>query len=526
MTYPGPILANALWLAGGVADARRFRAALDDPGAAQASWLRRQLSTHAGSEWGRRFEFRSIGNASTYVRRLPLTAYDDIDDHVRRIANGERDVLACGPVTHLAPTSGSTGARKLVPFTPGLTAAFNAAVFPWMLDLVRQRPAIVGGPAYWSISPLASPELPDGAEPLGIPIGFVDDAEYLGGPRAWLVRQAMAVPSSIRFADTEAFWRLTLLALLRQRDLRLISIWHPSFMDLLTAAAGPSWPDLIDGVRTGGNPWESALPPSVRLAFRGRQNPHRAAELERIGPYDWPEWWPKLQVVSCWGEQAAEPGWRALVRRLPHLLVQSKGLLATECVITIPWRGEKPLAVTSHFFEFLDERGEPRLAQQLERGGRYEVVVTNGGGLWRYRLGDVVECTGHVGQTPSLRFVGRARVSDLRGEKLSEAFVADVLRQLWPADERPPFATLHARDRGGIANYELLLPVGADSSGGDLGHRLDEALATNPQYALARRLGQLSPVTVVTVAADAWHEDRGRIGDAKPRVLVMMNRGA
>jgi hypothetical protein len=519
---PGPLLANALWLTGGLAAARRFHAALNDPEAAQEAWLRRQLVRHARSAWGRRHEFESIRDVATFVRRLPLIEYDDIDQFVRRIGTGEPDILACGPVTHLAPTSGSTGARKLIPFTSGLTAAVSAAVFPWMLDLVRQRPAIVGGPAYWSISPLTTPEPTDGVQPSGVPTGFADDAEYLGAARAWLVRQAMAVPSSIRFAtDTEAFWRLTLLALLRERDLRLISIWHPSFLELLTAAAVPAWPDLVDAVRTGENPWERALP---RGAFpASRADPTRAAELARIGPDDWPSWWPRLQVVSCWGEQAAEPGWRELVRRVPNVLVQPKGLLATECVVTIPWRAEKPLAVTSHFFEFLDEQGEPRLTHQLERGQRYEVVVTNGGGLWRYRLGDIVECSGHVGKTPSLQFVGRARVSDLRGEKLSEAFVADVLRQLWTGDERPAFATLQARDHDGVAGYELLLPAGADSSGGALERRLDAALAANPHYAHARRLGQLSPVSVVTAASDPWRDVGGRIGDAKPRVLAIMN---
>jgi hypothetical protein len=520
---PGPVLANALWLTGGVPAARRFLSALKDPQAAQESWLRRQLVRHARSEWGRRHEFESIPDVATFLRRLPVTDYDDIDHSVGRIRNGEKDILACGRVTHLAPTSGSTGARKLIPFTSGLTAAFNAAVLPWMLDLLRQRPAIVGGPAYWSISPLSEPEAPNGVQPSGVPVGFADDAEYLGAARAWLVRQAMAVPSSIRFAnDADAFWRLTLLALLRTRELRLISIWHPSFLELLTGAAGPAWPSLVDAVRTGGNPWERALPRGTFPA--ARPDPKRAAELARVGPDDWASWWPRLQVVSCWGEQAAEPGWRALVRQLPNVLVQPKGLLATECVVTIPWRGQRPLAVTSHFFEFLDEHGDIRLAHQLEHGRRYEVVVTNGGGLWRYRLGDMVECSGRVGKTPSLEFVGRARVSDLRGEKLSEAFVADVLRQLWPGDERPRFATLQARDDDGVAGYELLLPVGADASGGALERRLDAALAANPHYAHARRLGQLSPASVVTVASDPSREAGGRIGDAKPRVLAIMNR--
>ncbi|HEX6313636.1 MAG TPA: GH3 auxin-responsive promoter family protein [Gemmatimonadaceae bacterium] len=523
---PGPVLANAVWLASGIADARRFRAALAEPAQAQARWLRAHLARHARSEFGIRHDFAGMDDIAAFVQRVPVVEYTDLAADMQRIADGEPDVLACGPVTHLAPTSGSTGGRKLIPFNSALAAAFSAAVSPWMFDLVRQRPRLIGGPAYWSISPLSEPEqTPDRKQPSTVPTDFADDADYLGGPRAWLVRHALAVPSSVRFAsDAESFWRITLLALLRQRDLRLISVWHPSFLELLTGAAEQAWPELLDAVKSGSNPWRKALPESARQDFEGQPDSQRAAELTRVGPGDSPAWWPALQVVSCWGEQAAEPGWRKLVRRLPHVLVQPKGLLATECVVTIPFGGEQPLAITSHFFEFIDESGELRFAHQLERGRNYEVVVTNGGGLWRYRLGDVVECTGAVAATPSLRFVGRARVSDLRGEKLSEAFVADVLRDLWAADERPSFATLRARDRNGAAGYELVVPEDLDSSGSAIVQRLETALCANPHYALARRLGQLAEVAVVTVPASAplmeLQASPGRIGDVKPRVLA------
>jgi hypothetical protein len=115
-------------------------------------------------------------------------------------------------------------------------------------------------------------------------------------------------------------------------------------------------------------------------------------------------------------------------------------------------------------------------------------------------------------------------VSDLRGEKLSEAFVADVLRDVLAIGEHPSFAALRPRDAEGNAGYELVLSEEFKLSTGDLALRLDAALSTNPHYALARRLGQLSPVSVVTVAADAHLESlrayRGRVGDAKPRVLL------
>ena len=56
------------------------------------------------------------------------------------------------------------------------------------------------------------------------------------------------------------------------------------------------------------------------------------------------------------------------------------------------------------------------------------VIVTTGGGLWRYRLGDLVEVDGFVAATPSLRFIGRgASVSALCGEKLNETFVTRAI---------------------------------------------------------------------------------------------------
>jgi hypothetical protein len=521
-------LANAAWLARNLAAARRFARALDDPRGVQAQWLRRTVAQHAASEVGRTHDFAAIRSADEFARRVPLTDYDGaVAPVVERILRGEACVLSADRVTHLVPTSGSTGARKLIPFTAGLQRGFDEAVGAWTVDLARRRPGVTGGPAYWSISPLAEADRP-AAAPDAVPIGFADDASYLGGSSAWLARQVLAVPAAIRHAtDVRAFWRLTALALLRQPELRLISIWHPTFLECLVEAAADAWSELLDAVANGECPWESALPVGARGGWRTAPDPRRAAALRGVGRTNWPGWWPALQVVSCWGDQAAEPGWRRLVRMLPGVLVQAKGLLATEAVVTIPWDGHTPVAVTSHFFEFLDGQGEARGADQLQRNERYEVVVTNGGGLWRYRLGDIVECTGHVGETPSLRFLGRAgRVSDLRGEKLSEVFVAGVVRALWPAGDAPVLVALRACDSGREAHYELLVDEASmpDSAGG-LADRLDAALHANPHYALARRLGQLLPPRIVGTSAAQRREElaagRARIGDIKPNALVL-----
>ncbi|MBL0170923.1 MAG: GH3 auxin-responsive promoter family protein [Gemmatimonadaceae bacterium] len=532
----GAAMANACWLASNMAARQRFHRALAAPAETQHAWLQAQLARHAASDFGNGHDFAAIADYAGFARRVPLADYDDFAPWIGRIRRGDTMVLSIDPVTHFAPTSGSSGARKLIPFTRGLTTAFDAAVGPWMLDLAHRRPRLVGGPAYWSVSPLSTTEtIADPARTSdnagAVPIGFADDAEYLGGAKAWLVRRAMAVPASIRHVrDERAFWCLSLLALLRQPELRLISVWHPSFLELLVAAAVEAWSELLEAVASGSNPWEVALPSAAHAAWRAPANRVRAAALRRIGASNWPAWWPRLQVVSCWGEQAAQSGCDRLRSRCaedaPRVLVQRKGLLATEAVVTVPFADALPLAVCSHYFEFLQDDGDIRRAHELRPGAHYEVIVTNGGGLWRYRLGDVVECTGHLAATPTLRFLGRGgHVSDLRGEKLSEPFVAEALRGLWGDDPAPAVAVLRGWERGAAAGYELLLST--ESLAGSVervAQRLEALLWENPHYALARRLGQLAPLQVVTIgeddARDALRAHAGRLGEAKPRTLV------
>jgi hypothetical protein len=207
-------------------------------------------------------------------------------------------------------------------------------------------------------------------------------------------------------------------------------------------------------------------------------------------------------------------------------LIQPKGLIATEAFVSLPFAGRHPLAVLSHFFEFLDDRGDARLADELEEGGEYRVVVTTGGGLYRYALQDRVRVDGRVGRTPSIRFLGKEdHVSDRFGEKLSEGFVAGVLRRLFDRHGlRPRFALLAPETGAAGTSYVLFVEHPAPPA--TLAAELDEALAENPHYRYCRELRQLSPARVAPLRCDGYaaYADectrRGqRLGDIKASAL-------
>ena len=496
-----PTLANLAWLAASAPAHRRFSRVLRDPARAQSDWLRAHLAANADTEYGRAHGAPAIRNYADFARQFPVIAFADLEPWVNRVKSGETKLLTQERITRLIPTSGSTGARKLIPFTATLQREFNAAIGPWMVDLARANPAIVCGPAYWSVTPMGEFTSDLDAKSI-VPVGFDDDSEYLGGARAWLVAAAMAVPCDTRhISDLRVFRHTVLLHLLRRPDLRLISIWHPSFLALLLDTLIHDWKEL--------------------LAKLNEVSRARARALRSTNPAEPHTIWPHLRIVSCWADAQARGPADDLRRRLLNVMIQPKGLLATEACVTLPFRGSHPVAVTSHFFEFIDDSGNIHPVENLRPGGSYEVIVTTGGGLWRYRLGDRVEVTGFAERTPTLRFLGRTgNVSDRCGEKLAEAFVSQVLTKLYPA---ATFAMLAPECDVGIWRYALYLEttVELDCEIDDL----DRALSANPHYALCRRLGQLAAPRVIPVR-DAYARftaaeiARGmRLGDIKPVAL-------
>ena len=248
----------------------------------------------------------------------------------------------------------------------------------------------------------------------------------------------MAPDELSRVEDPAAFEFLTLLFLVREDNIRLISIWHPSFLTVLVGALPGHAAALAACLRSGELPAGLALPVGLRTALSRRLRPDsdRAAMVARFDladPAEIRRLWPHLQIISCWTGREAEP-WVARLRQwFPDVAIQGKGLMATEGIVTIPWgpEGRGVCAVRSHFLEFLAPGStQTKRCWEVGPGGTYAVVITTAGGLWRYRLGDQVRVAGRIGRTPCLEFVRReGGVSDMCGEKLTLADAEAALDQ-------------------------------------------------------------------------------------------------
>ena len=434
------------------------------------------------------------------VSPLSLTDYNDYRDAIDRIRRGEQNVLTTEPVLLLQPTSGSTSGTKLIPYTASLQDEFGRAIDPWIWSLYRAWPKLLLGRHYWTISPTTPPATDGGT----VPVGFADDATYLNPLQRIIARHLMVVPPDIRLVQDHDTWQyLTLLFLVRERNLRMISVWHPSFLTGLMKVLKTTLPALAEDVRRGAIRADICLSPELRSALGRtlRPDPSRAEELSR------PVIWPLLQVISCWTDGWSSQAVAELKTFFPGVEIQGKGLLATEGVTTFPLgrTDQRVCAVRSHFLEFIDGDGRELGVEQLKTGQTYSVVLTTGGGLYRYRTHDSALVTGFFGRTPCLKFLSRDDFTcDLVGEKLHLDHVERALRDAQSKlNIRMPFAMLApapARD-----HYILFaqLPEPASLNAGQFGLMLDERLRENYHWDHARRIGQMGPIEVVELVGDA-----------------------
>jgi hypothetical protein len=443
-----------------------------------APWLETMLARNAWTAY-----LRAYGSPRTmdeFRERVPVVCYEELTPWLDHMRSGEtrlrmparrkrsdcdersgRDVLFAGYPIAFERTGGSTGAAKLIPYSADGLLDFQRCVVPWLQTVVNTHG--ITGRAYFSISPATRQPEQIGGIPVGLP-----DGAYLGDIAGAVLAEMTAVPFGVAAIDDVALWRSeTMRHLSAAHDLELISVWSPTFLLSLL--------DQVD-------------------------NPHLL--------------WPRLKVVSCWASAASKPFADALAARLPQAHLQPKGLLSTETVVTVPDRDDRPVLTEHGLFEF-ERDGRLYLHDELTESSLYEVIATTASGLYRYRTGDLVRYEGRSSSgLPILEFAGRGNaVSDLVGEKLTEPFVAACLEDV------PGFRLLvPASDSNG---YVLLAEADATVSIDDVERRL----CGNPQYAYARRLGQLAALRLMPVSrlydryARIQAEQGVRLGDVKPAAL-------
>ncbi len=76
------------------------------------------LSRSSRTEWGKKYDYKSVTTIKDYQSRVPVQTYEELIPWVERLGNGEPDLLWPGIIEWFAKSSGTTSAKsKFIPLT-------------------------------------------------------------------------------------------------------------------------------------------------------------------------------------------------------------------------------------------------------------------------------------------------------------------------------------------------------------------------------------------------------------------------
>lgn len=328
------------------------------PGEIQHRVLTRLLGQAANTEWGKKYDYKTIRNYDDFKNRLPIQTYEEVKPYVERLRAGEQNLLWPSEIRWFAKSSGTTNDKSK--FLPVSKEALQDIHYRGGKDVAalyfRINPEsrffsgkglILGG----SLSP-----------------NLNSNHSMVGDLSAILIQNVSPAINFIRVPSKK-------IALMDEWESKIEAITNSTInVDVTNLSGVPSWYlVLIKRI----------------LAKTGKQS------LEEV--------WPNLEVFFHGG--VAFTPYREQYKQVIHkpdmryveTYNASEGYFGTQNDLSDP----AMLLMIDYgvFFEFmpLEEMGKehPRTycLEEVELNKNYALVISTSCGLWRYMIGDTVKFT-------------------------------------------------------------------------------------------------------------------------------------
>jgi hypothetical protein len=327
------------------------------PHEVQDEWFEKLITSARDTEYGKKYDFKSIKTPDDFRNRVPVSEYNDLKPYIDRLRKGEQNILWPSDVKWFAKSSGTTGDKSK--FIPVTEEALEECHFKGGKDLLS---------IYCNNNP--STRIFSGKW-LGLGGSFnLDDAQadtYYGDVSAIIM-------------ENLPFW----IQLIRTPDLSvaLMDEWEAKIERIAKITIEEDVSN-ITGV------------PSWMLVLL-----NRVLELKQISNIE--EIWPNLELFVH-GGVSFTPYKDHYHRICPSKMNYLETYNASEGFFGIQdtLAGEDMLLMLDYgiYYEFmpLGESDQPfpktLTLDQVEPGVNYAMIISTNAGLWRYLIGDTLVFT-------------------------------------------------------------------------------------------------------------------------------------
>jgi len=438
--------------------------------------------------------------------------------------------MTCEPPQQLAVTSGTSGESSLLPTTNHIFTRFFlsgiALLFQRLNDVhpewtTLQRSMKLFYTPRWRYTESGLRMGPNSSNP--------DTAKriyhlYSTPPPAYGIK-----------SEPEALY-IHLLFGLKDRNLGVIESNFASTVYTGFKAMEADWRQLVEDIEEGRINPDLNIPQEIRTELEAgmQPNPSRADELRKEFSAGFDNIakriWPNLNLILCTTTGSMAMYHTSLNKYCQDILTYSPIYGASEGLLGVNLFPDQESPVyclipDAQFFEFIKvedaqkEDPETLLLHELSAGSVYEVVVTNGSGLYRYRMGDVVQVLEYFNEIPVVKFMYRkGQMLNVHGEKISEQIFFSSLQKAekeWNISLRDYTTAESVLDDKGSAvpHYDVFIePEVLDDrdSSVDLDLSvLDRCLQTDhPVYQSFRLKGSIGEMNVVQVKPGTFEKLR------------------
>ncbi|XP_058200131.1 putative indole-3-acetic acid-amido synthetase GH3.9 isoform X1 [Rhododendron vialii] len=416
------------------------------PGEVQERILRGILERNGETEYLNKYMTKGSKDVGEFKRCVPVIMYNRIRPYIQRIANGEDSSLITGhPITEMLCSSGtSAGEPKLM---PSIAEDLDRRTFLYnlIMPIINQYvPGLDEGKAMYLYFVKAEMSTPSGLPARAVLTSYYKSKHFrCRSPDPY--NNFTSPNQAILCIDSNQSMYCQLLAGLihRHQVLRLGAVFASAFLRAISFLEC-NWANMCNDIRTG-HLDTTITDPACRSAMSAlllSPNPHLASEIERIcGRPSWKgivcHLWPRAKYI-----EAVVTG--SMAQYIPSLEYYSDAKLplvcpmyaSSECYFGVnlkPLCDPADVAFTllpnMGYFEFLplgdngkftpmevdeedDQVPKDKLVDLVDvrLGCYYELVVTTFAGLYRYRIGDVLQVTGFHNKAPQFRFICRRNV--------------------------------------------------------------------------------------------------------------------
>ncbi|XP_010556086.1 PREDICTED: 4-substituted benzoates-glutamate ligase GH3.12-like [Tarenaya hassleriana] len=391
------------------------------------------LTCNANTEYLRGF-LKGRTDKDLFKKNVPVVNYKDVRPHIERVANGEPcDVISSRPITQFLLSSGTSGGvQKMMPCNDKLSANFAFTNDMRMLVTSREVDGAENGKGMMFF--FIKPEI---KTPCGLPAraattSYLKSDHFKNRPSNWYYSYTSPDDVILCPDNKQSLYCHLLCGLVQRDEVVRVGSFYASVVVRAIKFLEDFWTELCSNIRLGQiSDWITDLDCKKSVyPILGGPRPELADEIEQICSQK-SSWegiltrlWPKTKYI----ETIITGSMAQYVPTLKFYSNDDMPLVSTvygssETIFGInldplckPEDVSYMLMPNMLHYEFKPMDGNLADDEKIvdladvKLGCSYEPLITTSSGLYRLRVGDVLNVTGFRNDAPLFRFVRRENV--------------------------------------------------------------------------------------------------------------------